>query len=555
MKKYISSFLLLLFYFQIHGCIKQKQDSDQNTLSIIGEFHATWVRNFNPFSPQGVSRWATVSCIYEPLFIFNHATGKYTPWLATDYIWKNNNRVLEVSIRQNVKWSDASSFNANDVAFTFNLKKVYPALDTRNSWDYLKKVVAPNDSTVIFEFRRIYVPGFDDIAGQPIVPKHIWKDIPDPSKFPNESPVATGPYTEITRFESQIFELRKNNHYWQNGKPKIEKLKFVAYPGNEQATLALINGEVDWAGIYIPSIDRVYVEKDIKHHKYWFSKTGYSTMLYLNTKNQLFENVNIRKAISYAIDREQVVKVGMNNYTSPANVSGLSGKMEDWHHKDFDLSENWVRYDPVLSNNLFDEAGYLKDESGYRIKPDGSKLTLDIIIISGFSDWIRSAKVISQKLNDIGIQSQVKTFDYGAWISRMQKGEFEMAIGWSQKGANPYVFYRGLMSSKYVKPIGEVSDLNWHRFGLTQADSLFYEFENTSNKKETREIMYKIQNLFIEHAPCIPLFAEALWGECNTKKFVNFPSEKNPYAVLAPYSDSGNMIVLLNIKKRMPEDI
>ena len=477
-------------------------------------------------------------------------SGKYVPWLALDYKWDKGNKVLEMLIRDGVKWSDGEPFSAEDVAFTFNVKRKHRALDTRDSWGYLNEVVATSDTIVKFEFKRIYVPGFDALATQSIVAKHIWNTIDDPVKYSNPNPVGTGPFTEIIRFDSQLWELGKNPNYWQKGKPQINKLIFPTYPSNEQVTLALLSGNLDWAGAFIPAVDRVFVSKDTEHHKYWFPLTGHTTFLHTNTKDPILSDVRVRKAISYAIDRELVVKVGMYNYTEPAHVSGVSGPMSKWHSPYLNQREDWTVYDPVKANMLLNDAGFNKDETGLRYTQDGLPLELDIIIVSGWSDWIRSAQVVSQNLKNVGIKAKVKTYDFGAWISRMQKGEFELAIGWAEKGTTPYALYKGMMSSEYLQPIGETADVNWHRFSVASADSLFREYEQTSDQNEITEIIYELQYLFIEHAPSLPLFAEPAWAECNTKFFTNFPSADNPYATLSPNYAPENLFVLVNVQNR-----
>ena len=59
----------------------------------------------------------------------------------------------------------------------------------------------------------------------------------------------------------------------------------------------------------------------------------------------------------------------------------------------------------------------------------------------------------------------------------MQQGEFQMAIGWADKGTTPYNFFKSMMFTEYVKPIGETADINWHRFGIEEADFLIKEFQ------------------------------------------------------------------------------
>ena len=548
MKKMISIFFILLVYF--FASCDNKTNRDQEGLIVYQENQISWTRNFEPLNPVSICRWPTRGGIYEPLYIYNPISTEWVPWLATNYEWKNDNRKLLFSIRTGVKWSDGREFSAYDVAYTLNLWKQFPALDTRNAWDYLQNVVAISDTLVEVDFKRVYVPGFEAIAGAYIVPKHIWSKLDDPLKFDNPDPVGTGPYTEVLRFNSQVWELGKNHNYWQKGKPYVKKLIFPTFSTNEQTTLALLSGNLDWAGAFIPAIQRIFVDKNPEHHHYWFRNTGYSTFLHTNTKDPILQNTNVRKAISYAINREQVVKVGMYNYTSPAHVTSLAGPMAKWHSPKINEKENWTAFNLKKANELLDNAGYKWKNKNERIDSNGSPLKFNIIVVSGWSDWVRSAQVISQNLKKVGIQATVRTYDFGAWIARMQQGNFQMAVGWADKGATPYNFFKSMMFSEYVKPLGETADINWHRFGIKEADFLIKEFEQTSDENKIKNIIYKLQHLFIEHAPGIPLFAELSWAECNSKYFTNFPSAENPYGPLSVNEQPSFIFTLLNIKKR-----
>ena len=548
MKNIISIFFIPLIYF--FASCENNTNRDQEGLIVYQENQISWTRNFEPLNPVSICRWPTRGGIYEPLYIYNPISTEWVPWLATNYEWKNDNRKLLFSIRTGVKWSDGREFSAYDVAYTLNLWKQFPALDTRNAWDYLENVVAISDTLLEIDFKRVYVPGFEAIAGAYIVPKHIWSKLDDPLKFDNPDPVGTGPYTEVLRFNSQVWELGKNHNYWQKGKPHVEKLIFPTFSTNEQTTLALLSGNLDWAGAFIPAIQRIFVDKNPEHHHYWFRNTGYSTFLHTNTKDPILQNTNVRKAISYAINREQVVKVGMYNYTSPAHVTSLAGPMAKWHSPKINEKENWTAFNLEKANELLDDAGYKWKNKNERIDSNGSPLKFNIIVVSGWSDWVRSAQVISQNLKKVGIQATVRTYDFGAWIARMQQGNFQMAVGWADKGATPYNFFKSMMFSEYVKPLGETADINWHRFGIKEADFLIKEFEQTSDENKIKNIIYKLQHLFIEHAPGIPLFAELSWAECNSKYFTNFPSAENPYGPLSVNEQPSFIFTLLNIKKR-----
>ncbi len=91
----------------------------------------------------------------------------------------------------------------------------------------------------------------------------------------------------------------------------INGMRFPAYPGNDQANLATINGENDIASNFIPDIEKTYVSKNPDTNGYWFPSTNGGIMLYVNTTKKPFDDVNVRKAVSMGINREQVVKVAI----------------------------------------------------------------------------------------------------------------------------------------------------------------------------------------------------------------------------------------------------
>ena len=545
----VNLFLFTLFLI-FTSCGSDRLSPEIGVMTISREQTQSWVRNFNPLAPGANARWPSVSGIYEPLFIYNSMTSQVVPWLGLSYKWEKQNRVLLINTREGVKWSDGSPFSAHDVEFTFNLKKKFPALDGAGNWKYLSNVEALDSNTVKFTFSRVYVPGFEVISGQPIVPGHIWSKVKDPVKFQNPDPVGTGPFTEVSLFMPQVWELSKNQNYWQPGKPKIEKLRFPAFVSNEQATIALINGEVDWSGNFIPAIDRIYVQRDPENHRYWFPQSGGSIFFYLNTSIPPFEDKELRKAISMAIDRDLITKVAMYEYTEPAHITGLSGALSRFRIEEIKNENNWVLYDYNAAIERLNQLGYSKNSSGFYVDQDGKEIEVVIGIVSGWSDWIRAGQIISQSLNKIGIKSRVKTQDFGAWFNDLQTGNFRAAIGWAESGATPYPMYEGLMASKNVKPIGEVSGTNWHRFGLLEVDSLVSRFERTSDETKKREIINRMQELFIESAPAIPLFADPTWGIYSTKRFKNFPSEKNPYAQISPNKTPDNLFILTEVEPR-----
>ena len=213
-----------------------KVDPAKAFLSVsVGPRQATWTRNFNPLLPNAL--FPAAGGIYEPLLVYNRVKATYVPWLATSYAWTADNARLAFAIRAGVKWSDGQPFTARDVAFTFDVLRRHPPLDSRRVWDFLSDVKATSDAIVVMTFRRAYTPGLVLVGHQAIVPEHIFKDV-DVTAFANENPVATGPFTVVTRFEPGVYELGRNQAYWQPGKPAVAGLRFPALANNEQALRA-----------------------------------------------------------------------------------------------------------------------------------------------------------------------------------------------------------------------------------------------------------------------------------------------------------------------------
>jgi peptide/nickel transport system substrate-binding protein len=398
------------------------------------------------------------------------------------------------------------------------------------------------------------LPGFDELAPQPIVPEHVWKNVADPVTFTNENPVATGPFTEVRMFAPQLFVLGKNPRYWQPGKPAVDALRFPSFPNNDRANLALAFGEIDWAGNFVPAIDRVFVARDPEHNAYWSPLTGSTIFLYPNTKRPPLDDARVRKAMSMAIDRKLLVEVAMHGYSRPSDATALSDAYTTWRDESAlgPGDTEWVKHDPAKAAALLDLAGYRAGPDGLRRGPDGKVLEHEVATVSGWSDWVRAAEVIARGLRAVGVSARVRSYDFAAWFQHLQLGEFDLSLGWSVEGPTPYVFYRYLMASDTVKPLGVSSETNWHRFGSPVADRLLAEFEVEADDAKQHELVRGLSREFAATAPAIPLYPNPSWAEYSTRRFTGFPTVAAPYADPSPIKDDrgGCLLVLTTLVPR-----
>lgn len=545
--------LLVITSMLLASCGSKASSNTGDYLTINFEQVSTWVRNFNPFSASPLGSTATT--IYEPMMIYNKSTGKLVPWLATEYTWNADNTLLTFKIRKNVKWSDGKPFTAQDVVYTFDLLENNDALTgtgTNVLREYIDSITAPDDFTVEFKFKTVYTLALYDLANQIIVPQHIWKDVKDPLTWTNDNPVGTGPFTQVAKFESQIYILEKNPYYWQEGKPAFKGIRYPAFADNDAANLALANDELDWAGNFVPDIEKTYVAKDPANFHYYFVG-GDGISLYINPAIKPFDNPDVRKAISMGIDRKMIVQTAMFNYIPVADATGLGDTYSVWKDPAAVAAGTWVNYDVAKANEMLDAAGLKRGADDTRLDQDGKPMKYELIVPSGWTDWISASQIISQNMAVLGIQISLQTPEENTWTDTVTKGQHQWALGWGSGGPTPYNFYRGQMSSLTVQPVGQSSSENWDRYVSPEADTLLEQFAKTSDITQQKQIMNQIEMLFVNEAPTLPLFPGPDWYEYNTTRFTGFPSADDPYApgVPWPYGPYNTaLIVLTTIKPK-----
>jgi peptide/nickel transport system substrate-binding protein len=500
---------------------------------------ATYLRNFNPFRATP-PLYPTLYGVYEPLMVNNSIKGEIVPWLATEYKWGADNKTLTFTIRDGVKWSDGQPFTAKDVVFTFDLLKNKSGLSgpglaaVAGPNAYVDSVAAPDDKTVVFTFNKVFAPGLYDIIYQNIVPEHIWKDVADPVAFTNEKPIGTGPFTQVSTFEPQVYQLGRNPHYWQADKLALQGIRCKAYAGNDQMNLMLSNGELDWANGGFPNIETVYVTKDPANRGYWFASAGGVVSLLLNTTKKPFDDPNVRKAINMAINRDQITKVAVYSYVPPADITGLSGAFPQFKVADPIKLGDWTTYNPEKANQMLDAAGLTKGPDGIRMLPDGTKMDYKLNVSGGFAIHVAAAGMIVQHLKAVGINATLAQADVAGWTERLQKGDYDlsMAITGFTGPVNFYSAYRSQMSKSATAPVGEVArGGNYSRFTSEKADELLAQFASTSDQAQQKQIAEQLQHVFADEAPHVPLYPSPLWYEYNTTRFQGFPTKDNPYTL------------------------
>lgn len=496
----------------------------------------TFVRNFNPFSS---SRRQGINFMFEPLQVVNAIDGKATPFLATGGKIIDP-QTIEYTIREGVKWSDGEDFTADDVVFTFNLVKENPALDTLGVWQHIDTIEF-TDSTVTFHLKEADIPAETIINQQLIVPEHIWKDVDDPVKWTNEDPVGTGPYV-IDTFGPNQYTLKKNENYWQKDKVAVEKI--VAPASNKQ--LDIVNKGYDWAYSFITDVDKTWVGANKQHNHYWFPPGG-TVSLYPNLTKKPFDDVNFRKGLSYAINRDKIAKDAELGYVDGASQAGLLlPNWEDWVNEDIP-NQGKVEQDTDKALEYFAKAGYTQKD-GKLVDASGKQLELNITVPNGYTDWLRGMQSVQSQLGKLGITVKLTQPQPAAYTQAQNNGDFDLIVSSFGGTGSLYQDFNNLLNSEFATPVGTSTSANFERYKSDEADQLLAQLRAAADEDEQKEIVDQLQQIVYDEVPVVTMFYGGLWGLYSDKNFTGWPSEDNPYAPPTTWNSS-MLLVVTNLKK------
>lgn len=517
------------------------------SVTLVPSPKGPWTSNFNPLISGSNNLPGTQGMIYETLLYFNRIDGSVHPWLASGYSWSTDAMRLTFTLHPGVKWSDGKPFTSDDVLFTMNLSKKYPALDLNSLWQVIQSVSAPDAHTVVVTFKHPASPMLWYIAGQTyIVPQHIWKNMGDPTMSTNDHPVGTGPFV-LQSFNAQLYVLARNPNYWQPGKPYISALRYPAYTSNSSADLLLSEGQVDWTGLFTPQIQQTFVNQDPAHNHYWFPPSDV-VMLYLNNAKQPFNQVAVRQAISAAINRDAISKTAELGYEQVAHPTGLILPNET-KYLDAQFADLKYKQNIAYAAALLQKAGFHKGPDGIYVDGQGNRLAFKLNVVSGWTDWVTTSQIIASNLRAAGMDVAVNAVSFNQYISALTQGSFDTSISWTSPGPTPYFLYNSLLNSSNTAPVGAQATSNFERWSDPATDKLLAQYAGSVDTSVQQQALAGLQQVMANQVPSIPLVYGATWYEFTTSRFVGWPDQAHPYAVPAPYSAPDAEIVALNIHR------
>src|SRR4051794_26223842 len=508
-------------------------------LVMAGSGDPAFVRNFNPYTATSLPSGGFVrGAMYEPLIITTQAGGGHQyPWLAQTWKWSNGGKTLTLNIRPGVKWSDGKTLTATDVAYSLTAGKQNKVMDLIGFTKPDSNVVsvsAKGSYKVVINLHTVdsqFIPA--TLNGQIVVPRHIWSKVADPSTFTNPKPVGSGPFNKVSKFDTQDYVLGENTSYWLKGAPRIGCLEYVQAASNDAALALIQSGQVDWTHNFVPNVASAYVKKDKQHFHAFYSTTAYPISLVFDDTQYPYSLVQFRKALSLAIDRDTVSKLGEYGYAPPTDALGLNGMFPTWYTPAIKAAAKAAAtYNPSKAKQMLQGAGFTYKGSQL-IDPKGNPVTLDIHVISGWSDWVASNQIITKNLSAIGISSKVALEpDWNSWQPNAMSTKNPSLLWQGASQGSPYGFFLSNVSQALFTPSGQDASAtgNWAHFQDPAATAALNHWRSSLDPKAQHADFVKLANIFLKDQPIVPLFIGPRWSTYSTKYFHGFTSPTHYYA-------------------------
>ena len=370
-----------------------------------------------------------MSMIFDTL-VWKDADG-YVPALAAKWEYLANENAYLFHLNNTATWHDGKKVTVDDVLFTFDYLKKYPYQTTNISM--IKTVEAIDSSSVKITLSRLHAPFLEQVAGTiPILPKHIWQNITNPTQFRQpEALIGSGPFKLVDYNKEQGSYLYEAYEGYYQGNPKFKQLKFIKM-NVEMSTAALKQHQIDIAQIP-PELAKPLEQAGLTiltmPHD-WIAK------LVINHQKEPFSNTEFRQAIAYAIDRKALIDTTLRGQALPGNP-GLIPPDSQWYNPAIAAA---YRYSPDNAAKLLTQLGYSKTGSYW--EQNGQPLEVELLVSASAgspgSPGERQGEFIKTQLEQFGIKVTLKALEGKTLDSLINEGKFELALnGNGGLGADP----------------------------------------------------------------------------------------------------------------------
>ncbi len=434
-----------------------------------------------------------------------------TSWQATD-----DSRTYTLKLAEGVRWHDGQPFSSADVKFTFeNILVKFSQRTIAALGPILESIETPDPTTVVFRFKQPYPPfvSLIDEDNAPILPKHIYEGT-DPFTNPaNAKPVGTGPFRFESKAEGDRITLVRNPTYFKEGQPYLDRIVFRLIANPVQALQAFQAGEINLLSPIPPQVEQlralpgtVVTEK---------GRLGFSRVIRLipNIRRKPFDDVRVRQAMAYSIDRDFIAKTVYSGLFKPA--TGPITRGLEWAY-----TAEVKKYPRDVA-----KAQALLDAAGLTPGPDGVRMRTPFLFDQSFAPV---ADILKQELGEVGIALDLQLVEFNTWVKKVYL-DWDFDLGYSQLTDIPDPDFAA-KSVFTCANIVRVPFVNAEGYCNEKVDGLFARAATESDRSKRAALYKEVQQIIVEDQPQIFLVdGIGPWAFSSEFKGIDEAGAKSPY--------------------------
>ena len=436
----------------------------------------------------------TQQLIFDCLFVVD-PDGAYLPSLAAEVPTVANGGIsadgttYTVRLRDDVTWHDGEAFDAEDVAYTWQvITDPDLPIPSRGVWQDIVSIETPDAHTAVVTFGDTNVAFLGAASSDScfMLPEHLLADANLVEDGFNRAPVGTGAY-RFEEWQSGAFVRVSANPDYFGGAPAIDEI-VVRFAGSQAARTSLQRNEAELA-LHIGFADlrfaqnlSGYTVEQAPDHAWW--------QFWINNDDPILSDVAVRRALAHGLDKQLIADTVFGGVVDPIDAILPPSH---WAHAD---DVRAYPYDPEGAQALLEEAGWSDaDGDGVREK-DGTELRLEILNIAGQADRRQVVQIAQDLWSDLGIDVVIREIDGASFPPTMSSGEYQLAYGWFGENQEP-VF-------------GLWLGTNWQNFGDEEALDLLRGVSSTVERSERAAAIQEFQRIVAERAVMLPLASRPL---------------------------------------------
>ena len=468
---------------------EKRDDGDRIILGSVGE-----ASNLIPYLTSDSASHEIADMLYVAPLRFSPNL-EPEPWAAESWTQEDEGRVLRFTLRKGIRWEDGEELTAEDVAFTYRLV-IDPATASPYADDFLqiKEFRVLDRYTFEVRYEKFFARAVSTWMN-PILPRHLLegkniRTVPFARK-----PVGAGPY-RLKSWESGSRIVLEASPTYFMGRPHISEVVYRVIPDTATTFLEARAGRLDLMNLtpeqYLLQTSGPQWEKEFAKYRYLGSVYVF---LGFNMQHPFFQDKRVRRAISCAINRDEIVKMVLMGQGVPAFGPYKPGTWA--YHSGLKP----VAQDLARARALLAEAGFVDHDGDGILDRDGKPLAFTILTNQGNEQRILAATVIQYQLKAVGIDVRIRTVEWAAFIHEfVNKGRFDtVMLGWTiTQDPDIYAVWHSSQAHN--------GGLNFTRFVNAELDSLLVRARSTPDRQERTQLYRRIQELLDEEQPYCFLF-------------------------------------------------